>query len=690
MATLAPRPARLSDALAAALLPQREKRAREILKVFPIRAVQWSARHWSKLTVPTLKPKIANKIIALLSAPSLFDDQHVIAQLRAWHFDLRWTGNAAEIVALPAKPIAREAALEKAAAEALELARREADAEAARQIEKVAQKYPVIRHLKTDADPEEIKAWAKDRVEIFKLMAGVVGVAGAVDWGCRVLGSTVTDLPDIRSRLMAAKAPASLAPSVAWDSMWDEYWWRTAARKQIKRARGWSWATLAPLKIEEGVSSEALQDSQSQDEAGERWAKDWQAVDDATGETVAMTGPEQARKRQFAEILATASGIGELADLAGAVPYLVTITCPERMHPTTTRGGHHRQVNQAYDQTSTEEALGWLRSGWARARAAMGRAGLGKHWMRALEPHQDGTPHFHIIFWADATQEKVLSDILRRYFEAGASASQPRQKHGVQIKKVEGGTAGAIAYLATYISKGTAGLSGEEGTAERYRAWRRTYGARAFAFSHRKATLWRTLKRVKVRQADAAWRAQEAAKAGQFALFWAEAEAAGLGLWKETETGEDLGGGYHIERVKVRGIVDKTGQVYLSRRFHLERKPKPNENDSHPCPVHLLLKNQGAASRTRERMQTLKKMVLPAPAARLREILHHTAPPAKPILEKLQERKSRNGHRGGERARALREKLGKMEEARAQEAAHALGWLLWLRSYFWGLEDPPF
>lgn len=82
-------------------------------------------------------------------------------------------------------------------------------------------------------------------------------------------------------------------------------------------------------------------------------------------------------------------------------------------------------------------------------------------------------------------------------------------------------------------------------------------------------------------------------------------------------------------------------------------------------------------------------MGLPAPAARLREILHHTAPPVKPILEKLQEQKSRNTKRGGERARTLREKLGKMEEARAQEAARALGWMLWLEDYIWEL-DPLF
>ena len=687
---LSPRPALISDALAAAILPRREKRAREILAGFPSRAVQWANRHWDSLTVPTTKPTIANKVIAWLSVPPLLDDQDVIDQLRSWHFDLQWDGEEAEIVALPKTPLAQKAALEAAAAGALEIARLEADAEARQQIGRVAQKYPVTKELKTDAEPEQVAKWAKEQVTECKQLTRALGATAAVKWGCGTLGATVAELPGVRSTLKAAKAPASMAPLVAWDRMLDESWWKKAARKQLRKGRGWAWATLAPLAIKEGASSEALEDSQRQDAAGEAWAQEWQAVDDA-GNTVDMTGPEQARKRQYAEILATACGIGELADISGEIPYFVTVTCPERMHPTTTHGGP-RRINPDYDGTSTEEALSWLRGGWAKARAAMGRAGIGKHWVRALEPHEDGTPHFHIIAWIGPKRERELEDIIRRYFEAGQGTGSARQKHGIQIKKVENGTQGAIAYLAMYIGKGTSGIAGEERTAERYRAWRRTYGARAFAFSHRKATLWRMLRKVRAEQGDAAYLAQEAAKAGEFALFWAEADAAGLALWKETETGEDIGGGYRVERQRVRGVVDKAGQVYLAKRYRLEPKPKPedltNANDSH-LRVQLLSKNQGADSRTREHVQELKKGVIPAPAKKLREVLHHTASPRPPFLEKIRQQKSRKQRRGGERARALRERLRELEEARGQEAAHALGWMLWLEIYIWNL-DPSF
>lgn len=77
--------------------------------------------------------------------------------------------------------------------------------------------------------------------------------------------------------------------------------------------------------------------------------------------------------------------------------------------------------------------------------------------MRVVEPHHDGTPHWHMMLFCKPEQRKHITEIMRRYAlkedgdEKGAAAQRFEVKHLNQ-----GGAAG---YIAKYIAKNIDGYA---------------------------------------------------------------------------------------------------------------------------------------------------------------------------------------------------------------------------------------
>lgn len=71
--------------------------------------------------------------------------------------------------------------------------------------------------------------------------------------------------------------------------------------------------------------------------------------------------------------------------------------------------------------------------------------------MRVVEPHHDGTPHWHMMLFCKPGQRKAINEIMRRYalkedgHEKGAAKQRFESRHLNQ-----GGAAG---YIAKYIAK---------------------------------------------------------------------------------------------------------------------------------------------------------------------------------------------------------------------------------------------
>ncbi|MBB3141246.1 replication endonuclease [Halomonas organivorans] len=232
-----------------------------------------------------------------------------------------------------------------------------------------------------------------------------------------------------------------------------------------------------------------------------------------------------------------------------------TITAPSRFHPVLSRNARR---NRKYDGSTPRDAQQHIQRLWSQARAKLAREGLGVYGIRVVEPHHDGTPHWHLLLWMQPGAEPRVTEILREYAEAeatdelfdrGGHKSTARFKP-VRIDYSRGTAAG---YVAKYVSKN---INGEQfardsvendhqdryghelsDAAPRIEAWAATWGIRQFQFlGLPSVTVWREVRRLteqqeeQLRQWEEATRPapsvsetlgliRQAANAGQWDLF---------------------------------------------------------------------------------------------------------------------------------------------------------------------------
>lgn len=218
-------------------------------------------------------------------------------------------------------------------------------------------------------------------------------------------------------------------------------------------------------------------------------------------ERIASAAPS----RRYAEVMARASGIAEIADRHGMRPYMVTVTL----------AGYHHAAAERWDRSTTAELLDWQKEQWARLRARATKSGIKMIGMWAAEPHKDGTPHWHHVVWTD--DPGAVRAIFEEYYLEADEPNEP----GARMRRVvweaaKCGNGGAINYLLKYALKYVA--KGDSGTAQTLRekgmtdyerdgaaavrAWRSTHGKRALGWyacgvEQAHISTYRELRRVK-------------------------------------------------------------------------------------------------------------------------------------------------------------------------------------------------
>lgn len=239
------------------------------------------------------------------------------------------------------------------------------------------------------------------------------------------------------------------------------------------------------------------------------------------------------------ELMVRIRGCEEFADAHGHVGLFFTLTLPSRFHamlapPKGSKAGARR--NRKYDGSTPREGQMWLRTRWQRARAELKDAGIVMYGFRVAEPHHDGCPHWHALFWfenEDAARE--ARNIIRKHWlraddhefhDPRLSERQRRnritaetgaRKNRVCVKWME--TGGAAGYVAKYVAKNVGGsytinhLDGHtEGTPQgelfdvntgdvpgyvRVDAWAATWGIRQFQpIGQPSVVAWRQMRRI--------------------------------------------------------------------------------------------------------------------------------------------------------------------------------------------------
>lgn len=211
------------------------------------------------------------------------------------------------------------------------------------------------------------------------------------------------------------------------------------------------------------------------------------------------------------ELMVRMRGFEDIANEKGMAGEFYTITAPSRYHSVHSKGGFVSQWNGCNPQDTQRYLCGV----WAKARAALSRAGIHVFGFRVVEPHHDGTPHWHMLLFMRPQDVDAVRDILC-YHARITDSEELNTPHALKarfhVEPIDPEKGSATGYIAKYISKNIDGfaLDGEKDdeTGESLRdmskavsAWASRWRIRQFQqIGGAPVTVWRELRRLRGQQ----------------------------------------------------------------------------------------------------------------------------------------------------------------------------------------------
>ena len=203
-------------------------------------------------------------------------------------------------------------------------------------------------------------------------------------------------------------------------------------------------------------------------------------------------------KVRRAELMTRLKGLDVIAGDSGHVGLFITGTLGSTFHPV----HWHGERNERWSGASVADGHANMMSKWRRTRARWTKHGLTYYGMRVAEPHECGTPHWHIIVFTRADEvRKIVGHFLRCFREDERSV--PRRSalvHRVEVERIRAEKGGAAAYLAKYVSKNIDGEgldTAEKSAARRVRGWASAHRIRQFDFfGGPPIGVWREVRRI--------------------------------------------------------------------------------------------------------------------------------------------------------------------------------------------------
>lgn len=326
----------------------------------------------------------------------------------------------------------------------------------------------------------------------------------------------------------------------------DPRWWRRNLRKSWTRnaeaaARdiGLIRKGRAPYATDEAVNYRAAQRRRQRE-----YMQRMEAVNDL-GQTFELfdlvnrsTANPAIRRGEF---MARASGFEEVAAFHGHAALFITMTCPSRFHAEGIDGR-----NPSHTRETIRDGQGWLCKVWARARAKFKRLSLLFYGFRIVEPHHDGTPHWHILLFVPTHQVETLRFVLRAYALSDSPLEPGAAQRRISFEEIDSAKGSAVGYVAKYVAKNidAAGAIGNEAdgetggsihsSLERIDAWASVGGIRQFQqMGGPSVTCYREFRRLRDPVSDPDLeRIRAAADAGNFGSY--VFAGGGIGVGRKT------------------------------------------------------------------------------------------------------------------------------------------------------------
>ena len=202
-----------------------------------------------------------------------------------------------------------------------------------------------------------------------------------------------------------------------------------------------------------------------------------------------------------AELMVRIRGFEMVADHLGHVGEFYTLTTPSRMHACL----HHGAINPRYDETTVLQAHEYLTHQWSLIRAELHRQGIQPYGFRVVEPHHDGTPHWHLLLFMPDKHREAVRKVMRHYALMDSGGEPGAKEHRFKAVAIDPEKGTAAGYIAKYIAKNIDGyaldqdLYGNDSVkaAERITAWANTWGIRQFQqIGGPSVTVWRQLRKL--------------------------------------------------------------------------------------------------------------------------------------------------------------------------------------------------
>ncbi|GAB2721626.1 replication endonuclease [Comamonas sediminis] len=314
--------------------------------------------------------------------------------------------------------------------------------------------------LRFNLSDEEIRDWANKLVFDVEELDAWATVAG-VPLHARV------DMVRKIARVIGITEEQPIKGEPAIKRAKDPKWWRRRLRSHVARVVEAGFISMGQVHLREGKyvsnagmtrrrqqvarNAATLQQTLFTNEAGQVYN---------LGELAAL-GTSNPLVRG-GELMTRIRGAEEYADQRAHVGLFVTLTAPSRFHPITVGGGTPVR-NKNYKGATPRDAQLWLRDKWTKTRASLNRQDVRPYGLRVAEPHHDGTPHWHALFWVETeAQAELLEETIRHYWLSDGGDEPGAKQNRVNIKRMVSG--GAAGYVAKYISKSV----GHHALAEHY------------------------------------------------------------------------------------------------------------------------------------------------------------------------------------------------------------------------------
>lgn len=291
-----------------------------------------------------------------------------------------------------------------------------------------------------------------------------------------------------------------------------EKWWRRQFRNRFRMIEKAAIQTgFVHKRAGLYASDETVNRRQKQRRKNAKLLESLEAVNDQTGQIcslaeLAATSVSNPSNRR-AEMMTRISGMEKFSNEIGLVCLFLTLTTPSRMHA---RLSATCTANPNYDKTRPDKAQKYLlKKVWGVAQSKLKRNGVEYCGVRIVEPHHDGTPHWHMLVFVRPDQQALMTTILREYALRESPDEPGAQEHRFTVKQIDPSKGSAAGYVAKYIAKNIDGFSvGDDyeadtvtdcsNTAVRVEAWASLWHIRQFQFfGTPTVTPYRELRRVK-------------------------------------------------------------------------------------------------------------------------------------------------------------------------------------------------